>query len=205
MPWNNTGHNLYISPVHTWSSVTFSFHHQNFKCASSTNHASYRKEKACSPIISLYMDFIFLNHLMCIQLSSCDKWPVLCIHDGWLFWRQRHSCSRFHLQIPLWDTLADTNSRPYSVSTHQWDFSKPLMIQAFYRHQTTPAVREMWLCFAGFAPAISCLKWDVSMLSTVYWGDQPGPYTTASSNRGGVYIIAHLLATEALARTKLIL
>ena len=27
-------------------------------------------------------------------------------------------------------------------------------------HPCIPAPREMWLCFAGFEPAISCLKWD---------------------------------------------
>ena len=38
---------------------------------------------------------------------------------------------------------------------------KPLVIQACLRHPCIPAPREMWLCFAGFEPAIYCLKWDM--------------------------------------------
>ena len=54
-----------------------------------------------------------------------------------------------------------TNSRSSCVSTHQKDLSKPLIIQACLRHPCIQAPREMWLCFAGFEPAIYCLKWDM--------------------------------------------
>ena len=57
--------------------------------------------------------------------------------------------------------FAYTNSRPSSISTHQRDVSKPLVIQACLHNPCKPAPREKLLCFAGFETAITRLKWDI--------------------------------------------
>ena len=88
-------------------------------------------------------------------------WSVLSFYFGLLFWCWRHSYSGYHLQIPLWGMFAYTNSRPLPVITHQGDVTTPLIIQACLRHPYIQAPREKWLCFAGFEPAIACLKWNM--------------------------------------------
>ena len=54
--------------------------------------------------------------------------------------------------------FAYTKSRPSSVSIHQTEVSKHLIIQACLRHPCTLALREMRLCFAGFEPVIYYLN-----------------------------------------------
>ena len=71
--------------------------------------------------------------------------------------------------IILWISFANTNMR-YACLHKQSTLlrkyppkgiSRPLIIQACLCHPCIPAPREMWLCLAGFEPAIYCLKWDM--------------------------------------------
>ena len=96
--------------------------------------------------------------------NSQKPWVIqTCLHHPYTFLREKYGLSQL---LPKWSrcpgysNYTGDNHHPPPLVPAKGSF-KPLAIQACLSHSCTLALREMWLGFAGFEPAICCLKWDM--------------------------------------------
>ena len=99
--------------------------------------------------------------------------------------------------------LAYTNSRLFSVSTHQREFQKLWSSKHAFASMYASAARNFVVFWQIQTSGLLSQVGYISKLSRIYLDNRPRRCTTATPSHGGIYNVACTLTTEALARTKL--